>query len=51
MPPLRQEVEAGAAGLDPGALARLDLHFARQVDEGGCPGSWWPSRAAAASPI
>lgn len=38
MPPLRQEVEAGAAGLDPGALARLDLHFARQVDEGRLPG-------------
>ncbi|MER6339626.1 serine hydrolase domain-containing protein [Streptomyces tendae] len=38
MPPLRQEVEAGAAGLDPGALDRLDLHFARQVDEGRLPG-------------
>ncbi|AXL93563.1 serine hydrolase [Streptomyces sp. CB09001] len=38
MPPLRQEVDAGAAGLDPGALDRLDLHFARQVDEGRLPG-------------
>ncbi|MGC0413367.1 CubicO group peptidase (beta-lactamase class C family) [Streptomyces sp. SAI-195] len=38
MPPLRQEVDAGAAGLDPEALDRLDLHFARQVDEGRLPG-------------
>ncbi|MFH8440400.1 serine hydrolase domain-containing protein [Streptomyces sp. NPDC018026] len=38
MPPLRQEVDPGAAGLDPAALARLDLHFARQVDEGRLPG-------------
>ena len=38
MPPLRQEVDAGAARLDPEALARLDLHFARQVDEGRLPG-------------
>ncbi|CAL9648329.1 putative protein [Streptomyces sp. enrichment culture] len=38
IPPLRQEVDADAAGLDPGALDRLDLHFARQVDEGRLPG-------------
>ncbi|MFL9655375.1 serine hydrolase domain-containing protein [Streptomyces sp. PB17] len=38
MPPLRQEVDASAAGLDPGALDRLDLHFARQVEEGRLPG-------------
>jgi CubicO group peptidase (beta-lactamase class C family) len=38
MPTLRQEVDAGAAGLDPAALDRLDLHFARQVDEGRLPG-------------
>ncbi|MFE1201537.1 serine hydrolase domain-containing protein [Streptomyces sp. NPDC058762] len=38
MPPLRQEVDAGAAGLDPEALDRLDRHFARQVDEGRLPG-------------
>ncbi|MGW4546119.1 serine hydrolase domain-containing protein [Streptomyces violaceorubidus] len=38
MPPLRQEVDARAAGLDPEALDRLDLHFARQVDEGRLPG-------------
>lgn len=50
MPPLRQEVEAGAAGLDPGALARLDLHFARQVDEGRLPGSGG-RRTRRASPI
>ncbi|WP_121750140.1 serine hydrolase domain-containing protein [Streptomyces sp. E2N166] len=36
--PLRQEVDPGAAGLDPKALDRLDLHFARQVDEGRLPG-------------
>ncbi|WP_432083239.1 serine hydrolase domain-containing protein [Streptomyces sp. WAC 04229] len=38
MPPLRQETDAGAAGLDAEALDRLDLHFARQVDEGRLPG-------------
>ncbi|MER6165103.1 serine hydrolase domain-containing protein [Streptomyces violaceorubidus] len=38
MPPLRQEVDARAAGLDPEALDRLDLHFARQVEEGRLPG-------------
>ncbi|CAL9650193.1 serine hydrolase domain-containing protein [Streptomyces sp. enrichment culture] len=38
MPPLRQEVDAGAAGLDPAALDRLDGHFARQVDDGRLPG-------------
>ncbi|AKZ59355.1 hypothetical protein SAM23877_6310 [Streptomyces ambofaciens ATCC 23877] len=38
MAPLRQEVDAGAAGLDPGALDRLDEHFAREVDEGRLPG-------------
>lgn len=38
MAPLRQEVDADAAGLDPKALDRLDLHFARQVDEGRLPG-------------
>ncbi|MFE2353239.1 serine hydrolase domain-containing protein [Streptomyces parvulus] len=38
MPPLRQETDAGAAGLDADALDRLDLHFARQVDEGRLPG-------------
>ncbi|ANB09620.1 serine hydrolase [Streptomyces ambofaciens] len=38
MTPLRQEVDAGAAGLDPGALDRLDEHFAREVDEGRLPG-------------
>jgi CubicO group peptidase (beta-lactamase class C family) len=38
MPPLRQEVDAGAAGLDPEALKRLDGHFARQVEEGRLPG-------------
>ncbi len=36
--PLRQEVDPGAAGLDPKALDRLDRHFARQVDEGRLPG-------------
>ncbi|NEY36581.1 serine hydrolase [Streptomyces sp. PRKS01-65] len=35
---LRQEAEPGEAGLDPGALARLDGHFARQVGEGRLPG-------------
>ncbi|MFH8973602.1 serine hydrolase domain-containing protein [Streptomyces sp. NPDC017890] len=38
MAPLRQEADAGAAGLDPRALDRLDLHFAQQVDEGRLPG-------------
>ncbi|MEU9518010.1 serine hydrolase domain-containing protein [Streptomyces sp. NPDC048224] len=38
MPLLRQEADARAAGLDPEALDRLDLHFARQVDEGRLPG-------------
>lgn len=38
MPPLRQETDAGAAGLDADALDRLDLHFARQVEEGRLPG-------------
>ncbi|MBZ6101512.1 serine hydrolase domain-containing protein [Streptomyces olivaceus] len=38
MPPLRQEVDADAAGLDPAALDRLDGHFARQVDDGRLPG-------------
>ncbi|MBU6529550.1 serine hydrolase domain-containing protein [Streptomyces mayonensis] len=38
MPPLRQEVDAGAAGLDPAALDRLDGHFARQVHDGRLPG-------------
>jgi CubicO group peptidase (beta-lactamase class C family) len=38
MAPLRQEVDAGAAGLDPDALERLDLHFARQVERGRLPG-------------
>ncbi|MEW1994087.1 beta-lactamase family protein [Streptomyces coelicoflavus] len=38
MPPLRQEIDAGAAGLDTEALDRLDLHFTRQVDEGRLPG-------------
>ncbi len=35
---LRQETEPVAAGLDPKALARLDQHFARLVDEGRLPG-------------
>ncbi|MCW7943453.1 beta-lactamase [Streptomyces hygroscopicus] len=35
---LRQEVEPDEVGLDPKALARLDEHFARQVDEGRLPG-------------
>ncbi|MEU0228101.1 serine hydrolase domain-containing protein [Streptomyces sp. NPDC006284] len=38
MAPLRQEVDAGEAGLDTGALDRLDGHFAREVDEGRLPG-------------
>ncbi|MFE2051716.1 serine hydrolase domain-containing protein [Streptomyces sp. NPDC059459] len=38
MAPLRQEVDPGAAGLDTGALDRLDGHFAREVDEGRLPG-------------
>ncbi|MGW8065602.1 serine hydrolase domain-containing protein [Streptomyces ziwulingensis] len=38
MATLRQEVEAGAAGLDAAALDRLDGHFARQVDAGRLPG-------------
>ncbi|MFF8097441.1 serine hydrolase domain-containing protein [Streptomyces sp. NPDC016675] len=38
MAPLRQEVDAGEAGLDAGALDRLDGHFAREVDEGRLPG-------------
>ncbi|WP_225635415.1 serine hydrolase domain-containing protein [Streptomyces solaniscabiei] len=38
MGPLRQETDPGAAGLDPGALDRLDRHFARLVDEGRLPG-------------
>ncbi|MEV6025233.1 serine hydrolase domain-containing protein [Streptomyces sp. NPDC052036] len=35
---LRQEVEPGEVGLDPKALARLDQHFAHQVDAGRLPG-------------
>lgn len=35
---LRQEADPGEAGLDPGALNRLDQHFARHVDEGRLPG-------------
>ncbi|MFF7333060.1 serine hydrolase [Streptomyces sp. NPDC008150] len=35
---LRQEADPDAAGLDPEALARLDRHFARQVEEGRLPG-------------
>ncbi|AVH55335.1 MULTISPECIES: serine hydrolase domain-containing protein [Streptomyces] len=35
---LRQEVEPREAGLDPAALARLDQHFARLVDDGRLPG-------------
>ncbi|GGZ04984.1 serine hydrolase [Streptomyces geysiriensis] len=38
MTPLRQEIDADAAGLDADALDRLDGHFARQVDEGRLPG-------------
>ncbi|MEU8588737.1 serine hydrolase domain-containing protein [Streptomyces sp. NPDC048664] len=36
--PLRQQAEPDEVGLDPGALARLDGHFARQVDAGRLPG-------------
>ncbi|MFF7093948.1 serine hydrolase domain-containing protein [Streptomyces rubradiris] len=35
---LRQDVDPAEAGLDPGALGRLDGHFARYVDEGRLPG-------------
>lgn len=35
---LRQEVEPDEVGLDPKALARLDRHFAHQVDDGRLPG-------------
>ncbi|MFI0964867.1 serine hydrolase domain-containing protein [Streptomyces sp. NPDC021080] len=35
---LRQEVEPGSVGLDPGALDRLDRHFAALVDDGRLPG-------------
>ncbi len=35
---LRQETGPGEAGLDAGALERLDRHFARRVDEGQLPG-------------
>ncbi|MFE0328780.1 serine hydrolase domain-containing protein [Streptomyces sp. NPDC058960] len=35
---LRQEVEPEEVGLDPKALARLDQHFAHQVDDGRLPG-------------
>ncbi|MFF9018681.1 serine hydrolase domain-containing protein [Streptomyces eurythermus] len=35
---LRQDVDPVEAGLDPGALGRLDGHFARYVDEGRLPG-------------
>ncbi|MGW1161506.1 serine hydrolase domain-containing protein [Streptomyces sp. NPDC002519] len=35
---LRQEVEPDEVGLDPKALARLDRHFAHQVDGGKLPG-------------
>ncbi|KAF3468554.1 serine hydrolase domain-containing protein [Streptomyces sp. Tu 3180] len=35
---LRQEVGPEEAGLDAGALERLDRHFARRVDEGRLPG-------------
>ncbi|MFJ9814850.1 serine hydrolase domain-containing protein [Streptomyces sp. NPDC101151] len=38
MAQLRQEVDPGEAGLDAGALHRLDRHFARYVDEGRLPG-------------
>ncbi len=38
MAELRQDVDAGEAGLDPKALDRLDQHFARLVDEGRLPG-------------
>ncbi|MFD0395342.1 hypothetical protein ACFQ3Z_37195 [Streptomyces nogalater] len=48
---LRQDVDPAEAGLDAGALERLDRHFARYVDQGGCPASWWRWPAAAGSPI
>ncbi|BAC69494.1 serine hydrolase [Streptomyces avermitilis] len=35
---LRQEAEPGEVGLDPKALARLDQHFAHEVDDGRLPG-------------
>ncbi|WP_055494054.1 serine hydrolase [Streptomyces sp. TP-A0356] len=35
---LRQEVEPDEVGLDPKALARLDQHFAHEVDDGRLPG-------------
>lgn len=35
---LRRETTPGEAGLDAGALGRLDGHFARLVDEGKLPG-------------
>ncbi|MFC8369874.1 MULTISPECIES: serine hydrolase domain-containing protein [unclassified Streptomyces] len=35
---LRQEADPAEAGLDTGALERLDRHFARRVDEGRLPG-------------
>ncbi|MEV6805004.1 serine hydrolase domain-containing protein [Streptomyces sp. NPDC051132] len=38
MAELRQDAEAAEAGLDAGALDRLDRHFARHVDEGRLPG-------------
>ncbi|MEV6840562.1 serine hydrolase domain-containing protein [Streptomyces sp. NPDC051133] len=38
MAQLRQDVDPGEAGLDGGALERLDRHFARHVDEGHLPG-------------
>lgn len=51
MPPLRQEVEAGAAGLDPGRWPGSTCTSPGRSTRAGCPGSWWPSHAAAASPI
>ncbi|OIJ64769.1 serine hydrolase domain-containing protein [Streptomyces mangrovisoli] len=38
MAQLRQEVDPGEVGLDPGALERLDRHFAHHVDIGRLPG-------------
>jgi CubicO group peptidase (beta-lactamase class C family) len=38
MAQLRQDVEAAEAGLDAGALDRLDRYLARHVDEGRLPG-------------
>lgn len=38
MAQLRQDADPAEAGLDGGALARLDRHFARHVDEGRLPG-------------